>query len=129
MNHNEDIKAYAKEKNVRLYQIAHALNYSDNHLTRLLRFELKDDEKEIIFKAIDEISAGNIDYTTDEFNRAVLQKSRKKRVKTEYIGFAVTAPLKDAIFREAEIKGLSASSLICSILIDHFTAEGKNDRD
>lgn len=124
MSHNEDIKAYAKEKGVYHYQIAHALNYSDNHYARILRFELSDDEKAVIYKAIDEISAGNTEYTTDDFNNIVLLKNRKKRIKTEYIGFAVTAPLKDAIFREAETKGLSASSLICSILIDHFTAEG-----
>ena len=45
---NQDIRAYAKSKAVRLYEVA--------TMTRKMRYELPQEEKNRIFKAIDNIA-------------------------------------------------------------------------
>lgn len=54
---NTDIRTTAKEKGVRLWEIAEFLKISDPTMTRKLRKELPDKEKQAIFKIIDEIAA------------------------------------------------------------------------
>ena len=53
---NAEIKQRAKEKNVRLWEIAARLGMYDSTLSKKLRFELSDDMKNQIIKAIDAIS-------------------------------------------------------------------------
>lgn len=54
---NQDIREYAKSHNVKLWQIANALNINDGNFSRKLRVELTEDKKEEIRKIIDELSA------------------------------------------------------------------------
>lgn len=53
---NVDIRRAAGGAGVKLWQIAEALNISDCSLSRKLRKELTADEKEEIFKIIEEVS-------------------------------------------------------------------------
>lgn len=59
MLRNQDIRTYAKENGVRLYQVADALKVSEPTMTRKLRHELSIDEKDRIFSIIDTIAAMN----------------------------------------------------------------------
>lgn len=52
---NNDIKTTAKNKGVMLWQIAEALGIADATLSRKLRHELPAEEKQKIFKIIDEL--------------------------------------------------------------------------
>ncbi len=54
---NGEIKKYAAEKKVRIWQIADKLGIADYSLSRKLRHELPDEEKVRIINLIDEISA------------------------------------------------------------------------
>lgn len=54
---NTDVRTTAKEKGVRLWEIAEHLKISDPTMTRKLRKELPDSEKQEIIKIIDELSA------------------------------------------------------------------------
>ncbi len=54
---NQEIRIKAKEKGVRLWQIAEKLGVCDMTLTRKLRHELPVDEKTKILAIIDSISA------------------------------------------------------------------------
>ena len=54
---NQEIRRYAKENKVRLYELADALYISEPTMSRKLRRELPQDEKDRIFKIIDEIAA------------------------------------------------------------------------
>ena len=56
MKQNLDIRANAKSKRVHLWEIADKLGIQDSGLSRKLRKELPQAEKEAIFKAIDEIA-------------------------------------------------------------------------
>ena len=53
---NEEIRAYARKSGVYLWEVADELNILDAALSRKLRHELKQDEKDRIFKIIDEIA-------------------------------------------------------------------------
>ena len=53
---NTDIKKKAKEKGVYLWEIADKLGLIDTNFSRKLRKELPTDEKQVIFKIIDEIA-------------------------------------------------------------------------
>ncbi|MBQ6170004.1 MAG: hypothetical protein IJK30_08630 [Ruminococcus sp.] len=54
---NQDIKTYAKQNGVKLWQIANAKGISEPTMTRLLRKELSDDEKATFRRIIDELAA------------------------------------------------------------------------
>lgn len=53
---NKDIREYARQKNVYLWQIALRLHVNDGNLSRKLRTELSNEKKAEIFKIIDELS-------------------------------------------------------------------------
>lgn len=53
---NEDLRAYAKVNNVKLWQIAEALSITDAHFSRKLRHELDADMKRKVMKLIDQIT-------------------------------------------------------------------------
>ena len=55
---NKDIREKAKECGVHLWQIAEVLGINDGNFSRKLRHELPDEEKEKIFKIIDELKRG-----------------------------------------------------------------------
>lgn len=57
MKANVDIRNKAKEKGVKLWEIADKLGVYDGNLSRKLRRELPPEEKAQIFAIIDEISA------------------------------------------------------------------------
>ena len=54
---NNDIREYAKERGVKLYEVSAVMNKSQSYLTRKLYFELPQDEKQKIFDIIDQIAA------------------------------------------------------------------------
>lgn len=54
---NIDVRRAAAGNGVRLWQVADALGIADAQLSRKLRKELPDDEKQKIFEIIREISA------------------------------------------------------------------------
>lgn len=54
---NKDIREYAQNHNVKLWQIANALHINDGNFSRKLRVELTEDKKAEIFKIIDELAA------------------------------------------------------------------------
>ncbi len=53
---NEDIKAYAKQAGVRLWEIAERLNITDVTLSKKLRYELDNDFKGRILQVIDHVA-------------------------------------------------------------------------
>ena len=53
---NQDIRGYAKTKNVYLYEIADALGISIETFQRRLRYEMPTDEKENLIRTIDKIA-------------------------------------------------------------------------
>ncbi len=56
MKANADIRARAKAKGIKLWQLAEQLHINDGNLSRKLRFELPQEEKERIFAIIDELA-------------------------------------------------------------------------
>ncbi len=54
---NTDIRTAAKNAGIFLYQIASAMGISEPTMTRKLRFELSNDEKQTIFDVINHIHA------------------------------------------------------------------------
>lgn len=54
---NKDIREYAQNHNVKLWQIANALHINDGNFSRKLRVELTENEKQKIFSIIDEVAA------------------------------------------------------------------------
>lgn len=56
---NKDIREYAKNQNVKLWQIANELHINDGNFSRKLRHELPEEKKQEIFKIIDELAANN----------------------------------------------------------------------
>lgn len=55
--YNKDIRTYAKENNVKLWQIAKAMGISDPTMTRKLRSELPEQDKQTFRRIVDELSA------------------------------------------------------------------------
>lgn len=56
--HNREIREAAKQKGVKLWQIADALGITDASFSRKLRREFTDDERERILAIIDRIAEG-----------------------------------------------------------------------
>jgi hypothetical protein len=54
---NQDIREAAKKAGVRLWQIADALNLFDGNLSRKLRHELPQTEKDKLFAIIEQLAA------------------------------------------------------------------------
>lgn len=55
--YNKDIRTYAKENNVKLWQIAKAMGISEPTMTRKLRSELPEQGKQTFRRIVDELSA------------------------------------------------------------------------
>lgn len=54
---NTDIRSYAKEKKVNLWEVSERLGYAhETAFSRVLRHELAEDKKKEIYKIIDELS-------------------------------------------------------------------------
>lgn len=53
---NQEIKFYAKEKGVKLWQVADELKITDGQLSRKLRYELPESEREQILSIINLIA-------------------------------------------------------------------------
>lgn len=54
---NEDVRMYAKQKNVKLWLIAERLGIADSSFSRMLRYEITREKKEEIHRIIDELAA------------------------------------------------------------------------
>ena len=56
---NLDIRNYAKENKIKLWEVSEKLGYAhETAFSRVLRHELTNDKKEEIFKIIDNLAAG-----------------------------------------------------------------------
>lgn len=55
---NQKVKNYAKQKGVRLWQVADCLGIADTSFSRKLRYPLDEGTEEKIMSIIDEISKG-----------------------------------------------------------------------
>lgn len=56
---NQDIRNYARSKNIYLWQISEKLGYAhETAFSRVMRHELSSDKKEELGKIIDELAAG-----------------------------------------------------------------------
>ena len=56
---NQDIRNYARSKNIYLWQISEKLGYAhETAFSRVMRHELSSDKKEELRKIIDELAAG-----------------------------------------------------------------------
>lgn len=56
-NANTDVKTYAKEKKVNLWEVSEVLGYAyETAFSRVLRHELTEERKQAIFDAIDKIA-------------------------------------------------------------------------
>ena len=53
---NDEIKAYAKQAGVRLWEVAERLNITDVSLSKKLRYELDPEYKARIIKLVDQIA-------------------------------------------------------------------------
>ncbi len=53
---NEEIKAYAKQAGVKLWEVAERLNITDVTLSKKLRYELDSDDKYRVKNLIDQIA-------------------------------------------------------------------------
>lgn len=58
---NEEIRTAVKRSRVRMWQIAEAMQIQDSALSRKLRHELPNTEKEKILEIIEKLSRGDID--------------------------------------------------------------------
>lgn len=56
---NEDIRKYASDNGVKLWQIASELHMNDGNFSRKLRYELSEDSKKQIIDIIDKIKPNN----------------------------------------------------------------------
>jgi len=52
---NNDLKEAAKSAGVRLWEVAEALRIRDNELSRRLRYDLRQDDRNLILKIIREL--------------------------------------------------------------------------
>ena len=55
MQANQDIRQAIEESNLKYYLVAKTYGLSDGNFSRLLRFELSQEKKEVIFKIIEEL--------------------------------------------------------------------------
>lgn len=60
---NVDIRNYAGEKGVKLWQVAMAMDMHDSNFSRKLRVELSQEEKQKIKDIIDSLSSNKADIT------------------------------------------------------------------
>lgn len=58
---NTDIRQYAKEKRVHLWEIAKEIGCNDGNLSRKLRTEMSEQNKNKIMNAIDRIAESHIE--------------------------------------------------------------------
>lgn len=56
---NKDVRAYAKGKGVKLWQVAKAMGISEPTMTRKLRSELPETDKQTFRRIINELSTQN----------------------------------------------------------------------
>ncbi len=56
---NQDIRIYARERGVKLWQVAQVKGISEPTMTRLLRYELSEKDKTEFKRIINELSARN----------------------------------------------------------------------
>ena len=60
MKSNQDLRDYAKQKGVRLYEVAAELEVWDSALSRRLRHELSPKDKQDFIKAVDRVARRKI---------------------------------------------------------------------
>lgn len=56
IEHNKDVREYAKRHGVYLYELAESVGLSDGNFTRRLRRELTSSEKDTLFRNVDRIA-------------------------------------------------------------------------
>lgn len=82
---NEDIRKYASDNGVKLWQIASALHINDGNFSRKLRYELSDESKEKIIEIIDELKVE--DERSEKPMASLVQCDFCKKTFSGYDGF------------------------------------------
>ena len=55
MKNNEELKSFIKSKNIKLWQVADKLGIYDTNFSKMLRYKLKDEELNKVYKAVKEL--------------------------------------------------------------------------
>lgn len=55
METNEKLKTFIKSKNIKLWQVADKLGIYDTNFSKMLRYKLKDEELNKVYKAVKEL--------------------------------------------------------------------------
>lgn len=55
METNEKLKLFIKSKNIKLWQVADKLGIYDTNFSKMLRYKLKDEELNKVYKAVKEL--------------------------------------------------------------------------
>ena len=55
METNEKLKSFIKSKNIKLWQVADKLGIYDTNFSKMLRYKLKDEELNKVYKAVKEL--------------------------------------------------------------------------
>lgn len=57
---NKELRDFAKQKNIKLWQIAEKLGMLDSNFSRILRHELSNEKKQEIMKIIDDLAENEV---------------------------------------------------------------------
>lgn len=58
MKNNLDVRNYARKRSVALWEVAEGYGMADSNFSKLLRHELPEEKKQLLYKIIDELVAG-----------------------------------------------------------------------
>ena len=56
ISRNKDIKDYIKKSGVQFWRVAERLGMADTSFSRILRYELSNERKQEIYKAVDDLA-------------------------------------------------------------------------
>lgn len=118
---NQDIRDYARQNHVFMYEIAGACHYCEAYFSRILHYELTEAQKEIIKNIIDELASGNKGYHTDDFRKTV--RKIKDYSHDCPICFKIYPTHKDTLKAEARERHISLTKLMIEIVEEHLKKE------
>lgn len=118
---NQDIRDYARQNHIFMYEIAGACHYCEGYFSRILHYELTEAQKEIIKNIIDELASGNKGYHTDDFRKTV--RKIKDYSNDCPICFKIYPTHKDTLKAEARERHISLTKLMIEIVEEHLKKE------
>lgn len=58
MKNNLDVRNYARKRSVALWEVAEGCGMADSNFSKLLRHELPEEKKQLLYKIIDDLAVG-----------------------------------------------------------------------